>query len=85
MSLTLTPLQHIPLIRQGNDLADIVVNALQANDIALEDDDILVFAQKIVSKAEGRAVNLAMITPSSLSAVTRKSAGRASRTAQREW
>jgi coenzyme F420-0:L-glutamate ligase/coenzyme F420-1:gamma-L-glutamate ligase len=65
MSLTLTPLQHIPLIRQGNDLADIVVNALRENNIALEDDDILVFAQKIISKAEGRAVNLTSITPSS--------------------
>ena len=64
MSLTLTPLQHIPLIRQGNDLADIVVNALRENNIALEDDDILVFAQKIISKAEGRAVNLTSITPS---------------------
>ena len=64
MSLTLTPLQHIPLIRQGNDLADIVVNALRENNIALEDDDILVFAQKIISKVEGRTVNLATITPS---------------------
>ncbi|HLO17324.1 MAG TPA: coenzyme F420-0:L-glutamate ligase [Anaerolineales bacterium] len=64
MSLILTPLQHIPLIRHGDDLADIVVNALPANNIALEDNDILVFAQKIVSKAEGRAVNLGTITPS---------------------
>jgi len=64
MSLTLTPLQHIPLIRHGNDLADIVVKALRENNIALADDDILVFAQKIISKAEGRAVNLAAITPS---------------------
>ena len=64
MSLTLTPLQHIPLIRQGNNLADIVVKALLENNIALADDDILVFAQKIISKAEGRAVNLATITPS---------------------
>jgi coenzyme F420-0:L-glutamate ligase / coenzyme F420-1:gamma-L-glutamate ligase len=65
MSLTLTPLQHIPLIRQGNDLADIVVKALLENNIALADDDILVFAQKIISKVEGRTVNLATITPSS--------------------
>jgi coenzyme F420-0:L-glutamate ligase/coenzyme F420-1:gamma-L-glutamate ligase len=64
MPLTLTPLQHIPLIRHGNDLADIVVKALLENNIVLADDDILVFAQKIISKAEGRAVNLATITPS---------------------
>jgi len=64
MPLTLTPLQKIPLIRHGDNLADIVVNALTANNISLEDNDILVFAQKIVSKAEGRAVNLATVTPS---------------------
>jgi len=64
MSLTLTPLRNIPLIRRDDNLADIVVNALQENNIALQDSDIFVFAQKIISKAEGRAVNLATITPS---------------------
>ena len=63
-TLTLTALQHIPLIRHGDDLADIVVRALAKNQISLEDHDILVYAQKIVSKAEGRAVNLASVTPS---------------------
>jgi coenzyme F420-0:L-glutamate ligase/coenzyme F420-1:gamma-L-glutamate ligase len=64
MSLTLTPLQNIPLIRRDDNLADIVVHALTENHIQLEDNDILVFAQKIVSKAEGRTVNLATIIPS---------------------
>lgn len=63
-ALTLTPLQHIPLIRRGDNLADIVLNALQESAISLEGNDILVFAQKIISKAEGRAVNLATINPS---------------------
>jgi coenzyme F420-0:L-glutamate ligase/coenzyme F420-1:gamma-L-glutamate ligase len=61
--LTLAPLSGIPLIRQGDNLADIVLSALQENNIMLEDKDILVFAQKIVSKAEGRVVNLATVTP----------------------
>jgi len=64
MSLTLTPLHHIPLIRQGDDLADIVINAVRENNISLEDNDILVFAQKVISKADGRAVNLTTVTPS---------------------
>lgn len=64
MALTLTPLQNIPLIRRDDNLADIVVNALAATHIALQDNDILVFAQKVISKAEGRAVNLATVTPS---------------------
>lgn len=63
-TLTLVALSGIPLIRQGDNLADIVVKACQANKIALEDNDIIVFAQKVVSKAEGRAVNLVTITPS---------------------
>ena len=64
MPLILSPLTGIPLIRQGDNLADIVANSLQENNIALQEDDILVFAQKIVSKAEGRTVNLTTVTPS---------------------
>ena len=64
MPLTLTPLQNIPLIRRDDNLADIVLNALQQANISLQDEDVLVFAQKIISKAEGRAVNLATVTPS---------------------
>ena len=62
--LTITPLKNIPLIRQGDDLADILVKALHTSAIQLQDNDILVLAQKIVSKAEGRTVNLATVTPS---------------------
>lgn len=64
MSLTLTPLQHIPLIRPGDNLAELVLNALKSNHLELEDRDILVFAQKIISKAEDRAVNLVTVKPS---------------------
>lgn len=63
-ALTLTPLRHIPIIRQGDRLPDIITAALQENNLPLEDDDILVVAQKIVSKAEGRLVNLAAVLPS---------------------
>jgi coenzyme F420-0:L-glutamate ligase/coenzyme F420-1:gamma-L-glutamate ligase len=62
--LVLTPLIDIPLIRQGDHLADILVEALQATAIQLQDSDILVIAQKIISKAEGRMVNLGTVTPS---------------------
>jgi len=62
--LTLTPLSSIPLIRQGDNLADIIVEALYTDSIQLQDNDILVLAQKIVSKAEGRMVNLETVTPS---------------------
>jgi coenzyme F420-0:L-glutamate ligase / coenzyme F420-1:gamma-L-glutamate ligase len=62
--LTLTPLAGIPLIQPGADLPGIILAALDHNGLMLQDSDILVLAQKIVSKAEGRLVNLHQITPS---------------------
>lgn len=64
--LTITPLKDIPLIRQGDDLADILVQALQHTNVQLQDNDILVLAQKIVSKSEGRTVDLGAVTPSQI-------------------
>ncbi len=63
MALTLTSLKHIPLVKPGDDLAAIILSALKGEEIALQDGDILVLAQKIVSKAEGRLVNLTEVTP----------------------
>ncbi|RJP52393.1 MAG: coenzyme F420-0:L-glutamate ligase, partial [Anaerolineaceae bacterium] len=45
-------------------MADILVQSLRESNIALENGDILVVTSKIVSKAEGRMVNLATVTPS---------------------
>jgi coenzyme F420-0:L-glutamate ligase/coenzyme F420-1:gamma-L-glutamate ligase len=64
MSLVLTPLKGIPLIRSGDNLAEVVLGSLALNQIDVVDDDILVLGQKIVSKAEGRMVNLASVSPS---------------------
>ncbi len=64
MTLTLTPLPEFPLIRPGDDLSEIILQALERAEITLVDGDILVLAQKIVSKAEGRLVNLAYVKPS---------------------
>ncbi len=54
----------IPLIEPGDDLAGILAEALRRAGLALQDDDVLVVAQKIVSKAEGRYVDIDRITPS---------------------
>lgn len=53
----------MPLVRQGDNLADILVLSMQTSGIDLHDNDILVIAQKIVSKSEGRMVDLTSITP----------------------
>ncbi|MEK6220755.1 MAG: coenzyme F420-0:L-glutamate ligase [Chloroflexota bacterium] len=64
MTLTLTPLARIPMIQVGDDLAKIILQGLETTEITLQGNDILVLAQKIVSKTEGRQVDLADITPS---------------------
>ncbi len=63
MPLTLTALKDIPFIRQDDDLAEIIETSLNRSSITLEANDILVLAQKIVSKAEGRMINLVNVTP----------------------
>ncbi|HSQ25830.1 MAG TPA: coenzyme F420-0:L-glutamate ligase [Anaerolineales bacterium] len=64
MALTLTALPDIPLIKPGDHLVTIMLHALASAGIYLEDGDILVVAQKVVSKAEGRMVDLSQIRPS---------------------
>ena len=62
--LSLITLPGIPQIKAQDNLAEIIFTAFRANELTLEDGDILVLAQKIVSKSEGRLVNLTTVTPS---------------------
>ena len=62
--MILSPVKHIPLIKPGDLLPNIILEALVKNDIILMDGDILVIAQKIVSKSEGRLFNLSEVIPS---------------------
>ncbi len=62
--LELAALTGMPLVRPGDDLARLVVEALAASGLALQSGDVLVVAQKIVSKSENRYVDLSPIEPS---------------------
>ncbi len=64
MTLTLRPVPKIPMIQPGDNLAQLTYQALEGMSFKLEAGDILVVAQKIVSKAEGRLVNLTQVEPS---------------------
>jgi coenzyme F420-0:L-glutamate ligase / coenzyme F420-1:gamma-L-glutamate ligase len=64
MPLILTPLPGIPLIKSGDNLIQFILESLAQAEIDLVDGDILVLAQKIVSKSEGRWMNLAQVQPS---------------------
>jgi coenzyme F420-0:L-glutamate ligase/coenzyme F420-1:gamma-L-glutamate ligase len=56
-------LPGIPLIQPGDDLPALIAKAAEADGLALADGDVVVVAQKVVSKAEGRIVRLADVTP----------------------
>jgi coenzyme F420-0:L-glutamate ligase / coenzyme F420-1:gamma-L-glutamate ligase len=60
----MTGLEAIPLVAPGDDLAAIIGNALDAMGLVPLDGDILVIAQKIVSKAENRYLKLSSVVPS---------------------
>ncbi|MGZ8474730.1 MAG: coenzyme F420-0:L-glutamate ligase [Candidatus Limnocylindria bacterium] len=62
--IELIALEGIPEVAPGDDIAAHVASAAAASGIGLADSDVLVVTQKIVSKAEGRLVELTAVTPS---------------------
>jgi coenzyme F420-0:L-glutamate ligase/coenzyme F420-1:gamma-L-glutamate ligase len=54
----------LPEIRPSHDLANLIVLAAQRAGVTLKDGDILVVAQKIISKKEGRVLRLSKVRPS---------------------
>jgi coenzyme F420-0:L-glutamate ligase/coenzyme F420-1:gamma-L-glutamate ligase len=63
-NLSVIALEGMPMIVRGDDLAALIGTALKRQNLTLVDGDILVVAQKVVSKSEGRLVSLAGIEPS---------------------
>ncbi len=63
-SLEVIALTGLPLIKAGDDLVELIASSLKQNGVEPRAQDVLVVAQKIVSKAEGRMVDLATIKPS---------------------
>ncbi len=75
-SITITALPGIPLVRPGDDLAQLILDSLGRLGLRLVNGDVLVVTSKIVSKSEGRQVDLKSVIPSEraleLAAETRK-------------
>ena len=65
-SIQIIGLDGIPEIQPGDDLVQIIRTALAANEVALEDGDVIVVTHKVVSKAEGQLIDLRTIEPSEL-------------------
>jgi coenzyme F420-0:L-glutamate ligase / coenzyme F420-1:gamma-L-glutamate ligase len=62
--LTITGLRGVPMVQPGDDLAAIALAAYRDTGLAPAHGDVLVVAQKIVSKAEGRIVEVPQVAPS---------------------
>ncbi len=62
--LTLTALAEFPLVQASDDLAALLIAAIRNTRIELQNNDVLVVAQKVVSKVEGRRVDLKAVRPS---------------------
>lgn len=56
--------EGIPEVRPGDDLGALILDALGRQGLRLEDGDVVVVTQKVVSKAEGRIVDLTTVEPS---------------------
>src|SRR5260370_6947934 len=65
-ALTLTAIEGIPMVQDGDNVAELVVRALDKMGLELHNGDILTICQKIVSKSEGRVVDLKTLEPSHL-------------------
>ncbi len=66
MWLQVIGVEDMPLIRDGDDLAELVVRASEKQGTPLENGDVLVLCHVAVSKAEGRTIDLRKITPSEI-------------------
>ena len=63
-TVEIIPVAGLPEIREGDALAPLILEAIEAGGAKIRDRDILVLAQKIVSKAEGRILDLNSVEPS---------------------
>jgi len=63
-TLALHALPGIPVVKPGDDLGHLISDAIGRAGLTLAQGDVLVIAQKIVSKSEGRLIRLADVTPS---------------------
>jgi coenzyme F420-0:L-glutamate ligase/coenzyme F420-1:gamma-L-glutamate ligase len=63
--ISVLPVAGIPEVRPGDDLAGLIADGLTGGGIGLADEDVLVVTQKVVSKAEGRVVDLSTVEPRS--------------------
>jgi len=63
-TITLYALSSVPMIKTGDNIAEIICDCATKEGFSFRNNDVVVVASKIISKAEGRTINLNDITPS---------------------
>ena len=63
-TLAIIPLTGVPRVQPGDDLAALLIESLETSKVGTKRGDVVVVCQKVVSKAEGRVVELASVAPS---------------------
>jgi coenzyme F420-0:L-glutamate ligase/coenzyme F420-1:gamma-L-glutamate ligase len=69
-------LRKLPLIKEGDSVADCIIKAANEQQLTIQNRDLIVIAQKIVSKAEGGIVHLKSVTPSPMAEEIAKTSGK---------
>lgn len=64
--MELFPIKNFPLVKPGDDLGKLIAEKIAEHGLELKDGDVIALAQSIVSKAEGRIVDLAKVKPGAL-------------------
>jgi coenzyme F420-0:L-glutamate ligase/coenzyme F420-1:gamma-L-glutamate ligase len=75
-TLQITPLNQLPLLNKGDDLAKIIVTSATKLGVGIRNRDLVVVGQKAVSKAEGRIVDIDNVSPSARAAKIAKKTGK---------
>jgi len=69
-------LEKIPIVKEGDNVAELIVKAAEEEGVGIEDGDIIVIAQSIISRAEGSIVDLTKIKPSEFAKMIAKETGK---------
>ena len=64
MTITIHPVEGLPIIKEGDDLAELLINASSKQGTSVTNGDVLVVCHVIVSRAEGRIIDLKSVEPS---------------------
>jgi coenzyme F420-0:L-glutamate ligase/coenzyme F420-1:gamma-L-glutamate ligase len=75
-TLTITPLTRLPLLKEGDDLARIIVSRAKKLGVGIRNRDLIVIGQKAVSKVEGRVVDIGSVSPSARAMKIAKETGK---------